>query len=67
VDGVLATALAFLGLGPAIAAGRYPLLPFVILLCVPVAFRRARPTGAFLTSVTAGALQVVLGVRALAS
>jgi signal transduction histidine kinase len=64
VDGVLAAALALLGLGPAIAGGRYLLIPLVLLMCVPVAFRRDHPTGAFLTSVTVGAVQVVLGIRA---
>jgi hypothetical protein len=64
LDGVLATALAFLGLIPTIAVGRYQLIPFVLLLCVPVAFRRAYPTGAFVTSVAVGAVQVVLDVRA---
>jgi signal transduction histidine kinase len=64
VDGVLAAALALLGLGPAIAGGRYLLIPLVLLMCVPVAFRRDHPAGAFLTSVTVGAVQVVLGIRA---
>ena len=64
VDGVLAAALAFLGLVQAFATDRYQLIPFVLVVCAPVTFRRAYPTGAFLISVTAGALQVVLDVRA---
>ena len=64
VDGVLAAALAFLGLVQAFATDRYQLIPFVLVVCAPVTFRRAYPAGAFLVSVTAGALQVVLDVRA---
>jgi len=64
VDGVLATVLAFLGLVPVFAAGRYPLIPLLPLLCLPVVFRRTQPTAAFLASVTAGALQVLLDIRA---
>ena len=64
VDGGLATALTFLGLAQAIATSRYQLIPFVLALSAPVTFRRAYPAGAFLISVTAGALQVLLDVRA---
>jgi signal transduction histidine kinase len=63
VDGVPAVALAFLGLGQAIALGRYTLVPVLLALIVALAFRRAYPVGAFLTSVLVGAVQVLVGIR----
>ncbi|HUY46525.1 MAG TPA: histidine kinase [Streptosporangiaceae bacterium] len=63
VDSGLAAALGFLGLGSAIAMGRYALIPFVLALVIPIIFRRTYPIGAFAVAVTAGAAQVALRVR----
>ena len=60
VDGVLAVALAFLGVGQAIGSGRRWLaLPLAVALVIPVVFRRKYPTGAFAAAVVVGAAQVL--------
>jgi signal transduction histidine kinase len=60
VDGVLALALAFLGVGQAIGSGRRWLaLPLAVALVIPVVFRRKYPTGAFAAAVVVGAAQVL--------
>jgi signal transduction histidine kinase len=63
VDGVLAAVLAFGGLGAAVGLGQYLLVPATLGLTVPVIFRRAHPTGAFVVAVTVGALQVLLNLH----
>lgn len=63
VDGVLALALTFQGLTTAAIEHRFLLIPLVVALAAPVAFRRAWPVGTFVVAVLAGALQVVTGVR----
>jgi signal transduction histidine kinase len=59
VDGVLAGALALLGLGTLLQAPRT--VPATLLMVVPVAFRRRAPILAFSLAVVGGALQVVIG------
>jgi signal transduction histidine kinase len=63
VDGVPAVVLAFVGLGQFLAMGRYGLIPVVLALVIPLAFRRRYPVQAFVTGIVVGALQVVVGVR----
>jgi signal transduction histidine kinase len=63
VDGVLAFVLAFGGLGTAFGYRRYLLIPATLGLTIPVIFRRTHPTGAFVTAVTIGAVQLLLDVR----
>jgi signal transduction histidine kinase len=63
VDGVPAVALAFLGLGQAIALGRYSLVPVLLGLIIALAFRRRYPVGAFVTGIVVGAIQVVVRIR----
>jgi signal transduction histidine kinase len=63
VDGVLAVALAFAGVMPAIATGLLTTLPIGIGIVVPVVFRRKHPVGAFAAAVVIGGIQVALGVR----
>jgi signal transduction histidine kinase len=60
VDGVLALALAFLGVGQAVGSDRRWLaLPLAVALAIPVVFRRKYPTGAFATAVVVGGAQVL--------
>jgi signal transduction histidine kinase len=63
VDGVLAVVLAFGGLADGLALRRPMLIPAVLILVVPVVFRREHPVGAFATVVAMGAGQVIVGVR----
>ena len=64
VDGVLAVALMFSGLGTVFARdGRVLSLPLVIGIALPVVFRRQHPVGAFAASLMAGAIQVLVGFR----
>src|SRR5262249_41024260 len=67
VDGVLAVALGFTGLGTAIGTHRFWLVPVTLGLTVPVIFRRTHPVGAFATVIAVGALQVIFDVRPAAS
>jgi len=67
VDGVLAVALGFTGLGTAIGTHRFWLVPVTLGLTVPVIFRRTHPVGAFATVIVVGALQVIFDVRPAAS
>jgi len=63
VDGILAAALLFGGVAPAIAMGRVIGIPLAFGLAVPVVFRRRHPVAAFATAVAAGGIQVLLNVR----
>jgi len=63
VDGVLAVALAFAGVMPAIATGLLTTVPIGMGIVVPVVFRRKHPVGAFAAAVVIGGIQVALGVR----
>jgi signal transduction histidine kinase len=63
VDGVLAAALVFGGLGPAFAKGMFLGIPLSLGLAVPVVFRRKHPVVAYYTAVAAGGLQVALEAR----
>jgi signal transduction histidine kinase len=63
VDGVLAAALLFGGVGPAFAQGMFISIPLAFGLAVPVVFRRKQPIAAYATAVAAGGLQVALGIR----
>lgn len=67
VDGVLAAALGFAGLGTAIGTHRLWLGPVTLALIVPVIFRRGHPVEAFAIAIAAGALQVVFDIRPAAS
>jgi signal transduction histidine kinase len=67
VDGVLAVALGFSGLGMAIATNRFWLAPATLALTVPVIFRRTHPVGAFAIVIAVGALQVIFDIRPAAS
>jgi signal transduction histidine kinase len=67
VDGVLAAALLFGGVGPAFAHGIFIGIPLAFGLAVPVVFRRKHPIAAFATAVAAGGLQVALGIRPAAT
>jgi signal transduction histidine kinase len=67
VDGVLAVALGFAGLGTAIGTHKFWLGPVTLALTVPVIFRRGHPVEAFATAIAAGALQVVLDITPAAS
>jgi signal transduction histidine kinase len=67
VDGVLAAALLFGGVGPAFAKGMFLGIPLAGGLAVPVVFRRKYPIGAYYTAVAAGGLQVALDVRPAAT
>src|SRR5215472_17575552 len=64
VDGVLAAALAFTGVVPAVVEGRYLVIPLALGVSVPVVFRRAHPVGAFATVITIGGVQVLTNLRA---
>ena len=64
VDGVPAVALAFAGLGQAIATDRYLLIPVLLALVIALAFRRSYPVGAFVTGIVVGFVQVVVDIRA---
>ena len=63
VDGVPALALAFAGLGQAVALDQYALVPVLLALIIALAFRRTYPVGAFVTSMVVGAVQVLVGIR----
>ena len=63
VDGVPAVALAFLGLGQAIALFRYSLVPVLLALVIALAFRRRYPVAAFITGIVVGLVQVLVGIR----
>ncbi len=62
VDGVLAFVLLLTGM-PGMVQQPWPRLPLVLLLVVPVAFRRRNPVLAFYIAVAAGADQVLSGVH----
>jgi len=63
VDGVLAAALVFAGVGSAFAKGMFLGIPLSLGLAVPVVFRRKNPVLAYYTAIAAGGLQVALDVR----
>ena len=67
VDGGLAAALLFAGVGPAFAKGMFLGIPLAFGLTVPIVFRRKYPIGAYYTAVAAGGLQVALGIRPAAT
>ena len=67
VDGVLAAALLLAGIGPVVARGNLLLVPVLLGLAVPVVFRRANPIGSYATAITAGGIQVALGLRPVAT
>jgi signal transduction histidine kinase len=67
VDGLLAAALLFAGVGPAFARGMFLGIPLAFGLAVPVVFRRKYPIGAYATAVAAGGLQVALDIRPAAT
>jgi signal transduction histidine kinase len=67
VDGLLAAALLFGGVGPAFAQGMFIGIPLAFGLAVPVMFRRKYPIGAYVTAVAAGGIQVALGIRPAAT
>ena len=62
VDGVLAFVLLLAG-GPWIVHDGWPRLPLMLLIVVPVAFRRRNPVLAFYIAIAAGADQVLSGVH----
>jgi signal transduction histidine kinase len=58
------------GAGPAVAKGPFDVILGIALaagLAVPVIFRRANPVAAYVTAVTAGGIQVLLGLRPIAT
>ena len=63
VDGVLAAVLAFGGLATGLVLRQWLVIPATLGVTVPVIFRRAHPTGAFITAIAVGAAQVVAGIR----
>jgi len=63
VDGMLAAALVFGGVGPTFAKGMFLGSPLALGLAVPVVFRRKYPVASYYTAVTAGGLQVALDLR----
>jgi signal transduction histidine kinase len=63
VDGVLAAALVFGGVGATFATGMFLGVPLSFGLAVPVVFRRKYPVAAFYTAIAAGGLQVALDLR----
>jgi len=63
VDGVLAVALAFAGLGTAVGMHSFVLVPITLGLTIPVVFRRTHPVGAFAVVIAVGALQVIFDLR----
>jgi signal transduction histidine kinase len=67
VDGGLAVALLFAGVGPTVAKGMFLGIPLAFGLTVPIVFRRKHPIGAYYTAVAAGGVQVALGVRPAAT
>ena len=67
VDGVLAAALVFGGIGTVVARGMFLGIPLAFGLAVPVIFRRRYPVAAYATAVAAGGLQVALGIRPAAT
>ena len=58
-----AVALAFLGLGQAIALFRYSLVPVLLALVIALAFRRRYPVAAFITGIVVGLVQILVGIR----
>ena len=67
VDGVLAAALLFGGVGPAFARGMFLGIPLAFGLAVPVVFRRKYPVAAYYTAIAAGGCQVALDIRPAAT
>jgi signal transduction histidine kinase len=63
VDGVPAVALAFIGIGQAIALFRYSLVPVLLALVIALGFRRRYPEAAFVTGIAVGLVQVVVRIR----
>ena len=63
VDGVLAAVLAFGGLVTGLVLRHWLLIPATLGVTIPVVFRRDHPTGAFVTAIVVGAIQVAAGVR----
>jgi hypothetical protein len=63
VDGMMAAALLFGGVGATFARGMFLGIPLGFGLAVPVVFRRKYPVAAYYTAVAAGGLQVALDVR----
>jgi signal transduction histidine kinase len=63
VDGMLAAALVFGGVGSTFARGMFLGGPLALGLAVPVVFRRKHPVVAYYTAVAAGGLQVALDLR----
>ncbi len=63
VDGVLAAALVFGGVGSTFAKGMFLGVPLSFGLAVPVVFRRKYPVAAYYTAIAAGGLQVALDLR----
>jgi signal transduction histidine kinase len=63
VDGVLAVALAFAGLGTAVGMHRFLLVPVALGLTIPVVFRRTHPVGAFAVVIAVGAIQVIFDLK----
>ncbi|HET7247249.1 MAG TPA: histidine kinase [Streptosporangiaceae bacterium] len=63
VDGLLAAALVFAGVGSTFAKGMFLGGPLALGLAVPVVFRRKYPVAAYYTAVAAGGLQVALDLR----
>jgi signal transduction histidine kinase len=63
VDGMLAAALVFAGVGSTFAKGMFLGGPLALGLAVPVVFRRKYPVAAYYTAVAAGGLQVALDIR----
>ena len=63
VDGLLAAALVFAGVGSTFARGMFLGGPLALGLAVPVVFRRKYPVAAFYTAVAAGGIQVALDLR----
>ena len=63
VDGVLAAALVFGGVGATFARGMFLGVPLSFGVAVPVVFRRKYPVAAYYTAIAAGGLQVALDLR----
>jgi signal transduction histidine kinase len=83
VDGGLAAVLAFLGIASAavmvfhpgpptpgssvVGISRVAAIPLMLMLAVPVIFRRSHPVGAFTAAVVIGGIQILLNVRPTAT
>jgi signal transduction histidine kinase len=63
VDGMLAAALVFGGVGATFAKGMFLGGPLALGLAVPVVFRRKHPVVAYYTAIAAGGVQVALDLR----